>query len=85
MSGACSALCGAMSYAWTVLYPAPSLVISQTISPLSSSSSAELFAPIWNALAPFSPFTRTTCCAAGCITGGWYCGAMPYGLIKGLL
>ena len=65
-----------MSYAWTVLYPAPSLVTSQTISPDSSSSSADPFAPIWNVLAPFSPFTRTTCCAAWA-TGGWYCGAMP--------
>lgn len=66
-----------MSYAETVLYPAPSLVTSHTIVPLSSSSSALLFAPIWYALAPFSPFTRTTCCAAGCMAGGWYCGAMP--------
>jgi hypothetical protein len=36
-----------MSYGVTVLYPAPSVVISHTIVPLSSSSSALLFAPIW--------------------------------------
>ena len=74
-----------MSYACTVLYPAPSVVHSQTIRPLSSSRSAELFAPIWNALAPFSPFTRTTCCVCTCgIVAGVYCG-IAYGLMKGLL
>lgn len=64
-----------MSYGCTVLYPAPSLVTSQTIRPDSSSSSAELFAPIWKARAPFSPFTRTTCVGADGIAG-WNCGAI---------
>ena len=61
---------------------APSVVTSHTSVPLSSSSIALLFAPIWYALAPFSPFTRTTCCA-GCGIAAGYCGT-AYGLIKGL-
>ena len=70
-----------MSYAFTVLYPAPSDVTSHTIRPDSSSSSAELFAPIVYARAPFSPFTRTTCDGW---TAGWIIGCgMPYGFRYG--
>lgn len=72
-----------MSYADTVLYPAPSVVINHTIRPDSSSSIALLFAPIWYALAPPSPFTFTTCCAGGAYTGGWICWPNPYGFRNG--
>lgn len=75
-----------MSYGATVLYPAPSVVTSHTIAPLSSSSSAELLAPIWYARAPFSPFTRTTWLCGACIAGDWYgawYGIIPYGATKG--
>ena len=49
--------------------------------PLSSSKSALLFAPIWNVLAPFSPFTLTTC--TGCCAGGAGCWNPAYGLMNG--
>ena len=58
-----------MSYAATVLYPAPSVVTAQIIVPLASSSSALLFGPMLNAFAPPAPFTFVTCiCGAAGVT-----------------
>lgn len=68
-----------MSYAETVLYPAPSVVTSHTIVPLSSRSMALLFAPIWYARAPFSPFTLVTCCTGWTICCGITANGFRYG------